>query len=147
MLEGRVRHRVEFGETDAVGVVYYPNYYRWFDRGTHELLRLSGYPLNRMFADGIATPLAETGARFLSPLRYDDELEIVSRAVEVGNRSFRVGHQIWHEGSLIAEGHEIRVCVEFPQPASGKLRSTKLPDALRGRLLGAAPVDGARGAE
>jgi acyl-CoA thioesterase FadM len=30
---------VEWGDTDAAGIVFYPNYYRWFDRAAHALLR------------------------------------------------------------------------------------------------------------
>ena len=45
-------HRVQWGETDAAGIVFYPNYFRWFDQATHELLAQLGYPVTRMIEDG-----------------------------------------------------------------------------------------------
>ena len=36
-------HRVSYGETDAMGVVYYANYLHLFERGRSELIRELGF--------------------------------------------------------------------------------------------------------
>jgi len=37
-------HRVIYGDTDQMGVVYYANYLRWFEKGRSEFLRQIGLP-------------------------------------------------------------------------------------------------------
>ena len=37
-----LEHRVSYGETDAMGVVYYANYLHFFERGRSELIRNLG---------------------------------------------------------------------------------------------------------
>ena len=37
-------HRVIYGDTDQMGVVYYANYLRWFEQGRSEFLRQIGLP-------------------------------------------------------------------------------------------------------
>lgn len=132
MREYRLTHRVLFGETDAAGIVFYPNYYRWFDQATHELFRALGYRVPIMFADGIVIPLVEAKARFLASLRYDDEITIVSRIEEVRTRSFRIEHRVMRDGSAVCTGYEVRMWVR--QGVEG-ITPEPLPDTVRRLLL------------
>src|SRR5207302_1605224 len=72
MLAGTYSYRVRWGDCDAAGIVYYPNFYRWFDVGTQELVRQAGYPVPSMRATGHDMPLVETGCVYRQPAYYDD---------------------------------------------------------------------------
>ena len=39
MRSNEIQMTVEFGNTDAAGIVFYPNYFMWFDKGTHWLFK------------------------------------------------------------------------------------------------------------
>jgi acyl-CoA thioesterase FadM len=68
MFSNITQFRVEWGETDTAGIIFYPNYYRWFDRSSHALFRAAGMPISELIKLGFVHPILETGARFLQPL-------------------------------------------------------------------------------
>ena len=68
--------RVRYAETDKMGVVYYANYFVWFEVGRTDLLRGAGWTYREMEVDGISLPVIEAHCDYRQPARYDDELEI-----------------------------------------------------------------------
>ena len=68
--------RVRYAETDKMGVVYYANYFVWFEVARADLLRSLGWSYRDMEQDGIILPVIEAHCEYARPARYDDELEI-----------------------------------------------------------------------
>lgn len=69
-------HRVSYGETDAMGVVYYANYLHLFERGRSELIRGLGFSYTVVEERGIFLPVREAACRYIAPARYDDIIHI-----------------------------------------------------------------------
>lgn len=69
-------HRVSYGETDAMGVVYYANYLHLFERGRSELIRSLGFSYSVVEERGIFLPVREATCRYLAPARYDEIIHI-----------------------------------------------------------------------
>jgi 4-hydroxybenzoyl-CoA thioesterase len=126
------QHRVAWGETDAAAIVFYPNYFRWFDQSTHDLLRERGYPVAEMMAEGFAVPLVEAQARFLAALAYGDELALTSTVSDVRTRTFRVDHRLYRGDVLVCEGYEVRIWTGFNP--DGTLKPGPIPARLRSLL-------------
>ena len=59
-----------------MGVVYYANYFVWFEVGRCELLRTLGWSYRQLEDDGLRLPVIEASCEYHRPGRYDDELEI-----------------------------------------------------------------------
>jgi len=70
--------RVRYAETDKMGVVYYANYFAWFEVGRCEWLRASGYTYRELEEQGVALPVIEATCRYFQPARYDDEVAITT---------------------------------------------------------------------
>ena len=70
------RVRVRYAETDQMGVVYYANYFVWFEIGRTELLRSLGGSYKDLEAEGIFLPVIEAACTYSQASRYDDELDI-----------------------------------------------------------------------
>ena len=68
--------RVRYAETDKMGVVYYANYFVWFEVARADLLRSLGWSYREMEHAGISLPVIEAQCEYSRPARYDDELEI-----------------------------------------------------------------------
>ena len=64
-------YRVIYGDTDQMGVVYYANYLRWFERGRSEFLRQIGLPYATIEAAGLHFPVAEVTCRYAQSARYE----------------------------------------------------------------------------
>ncbi len=72
--------RVRYAETDQMGVVYYANYFVWFEVARTDLLRTIGWSYREMEAAGVVLPVIEAECRYRRPARYDDEMEIRTEA-------------------------------------------------------------------
>ena len=55
-------YRVCYGDTDKMGVVYYANYFEFFERGRTEMLRSAGFPYSRLEELGLFLPVTEANA-------------------------------------------------------------------------------------
>ena len=70
--------RVRYAETDKMGVVYYANYFVWFEVARADLLRSLGWSYREMESAGVSLPVIEAHCDYQRPARYDDELEITT---------------------------------------------------------------------
>jgi YbgC/YbaW family acyl-CoA thioester hydrolase len=139
-LQTILRTRVRLGETDAAGIVFYPTYFTWFDAGTHGLLRAGDAPSrDERGAPKFPLPIVESGATFLAPLAFDEEIEIVSTVASMGESSLRVEHEVRTvAGKTCARGFEQRVFVTLQ---GGRIAKAPIPDELRARLDGSAGTE------
>jgi 4-hydroxybenzoyl-CoA thioesterase len=131
------RVEIQFGDCDPAGIVYYPNYFRFFDNATAGLLSAAFAMHKRNWLEhyGIAgIPMVDTGARFITPSSFGDVVEIRSEISELGRSSFSVKHTLLREGETAIEAHEKRVWVVRGE--DGGIRAAPLPDEVR-QLLSA----------
>ena len=88
--------RIEWGDCDPAGIVFYPRYFAIFDASTAALferaLGLSKYQQLKTF-DFAGYPLVRTRARFLKPTRFGDDL-MVDTSISFGRSSFEIEHRI-----------------------------------------------------
>lgn len=135
-LSGACSVRVRFGETDAAGIVFYPNFFIYFDLATQELFRNApGDWVGDMRATGLGFPIMESGGTFLAPLFHDDEITIVSRVVDVRTRAFRIEHDIARGETAIAQGFEVRAYAR-KNPQTRALEMQTFSAELRAWLTG-----------
>ena len=128
--------RIEWGDCDPAGIIYYPRYFAIFDASTSALIeralgmRKSDYLKAYDFA---GHPLVNAHSRFLIPTRYGDEVTIETTVTAVRRSSFDVQHRLYKDGALAAEGFETRVWVQG-DPTKGTMRAKPLPQAVIARL-------------
>ncbi|MEA2719742.1 MAG: acyl-CoA thioester hydrolase [Candidatus Eremiobacteraeota bacterium] len=128
------RTRVRFGETDAAGIVFYPTFFAWFDAGMTGLLRSTAGGNAMHDAHGrprLPVPIVESGARFVTPLYYDDPIAIRSTIVELGTSTFRIEHVVLRGDDEVARGFEVRVLIGND---GGRIAAVALPPDLRAAL-------------
>ncbi len=100
--------RVLFADTDAMGIVYYANYLKWFETGRVEVMRRQGMAYRELTDTGIHLPVTEASVRYLSPARYDDLLAIHAEIRECRRASISFGYRIEREdGLLLADGETV----------------------------------------
>ena len=126
--------RIEWGDCDAAGIIYYPNYFRIFDASTAHLFEAAlGMTKFEMFKnlEFSGWPLVRTQARFVKPTRFGDDVEVTS-TVKFGRTSFEVEHKLSLKGELCAECSEKRVWTL--RDAQGQLKSHPVPAAVLAKL-------------
>lgn len=99
-------HRVSYGETDTMGVLYYAEYLHLFERARSEYIRAHGMSYGEVEERGIILPVREAHCRYRSPARYDDLVWIRTGIVEWGRASLRFVYELWNEDKtrLLASG-------------------------------------------
>jgi acyl-CoA thioester hydrolase len=114
--------RVRYAETDQMGVVYYGNYFTWFEVGRAEFCRQLGFDYRRMeIEDDSFIVVAEASCRYRRPARYDDLLTIRTRVTESRKRTLRFSYEILRQdtGEQLATGETTHViCDRLGQPKS-----------------------------
>jgi acyl-CoA thioester hydrolase len=107
-------YRVIYGDTDQMGVVYYANYLRWFEKGRSELLRQSGIPYVSIERLGMHFPVTEVSCRYFRSAHYDDLIKIETRLASLRRASLTFTYRVLREdqGTLLASGSSKHACVD-----------------------------------
>ena len=110
------RIRVRYAETDQMGVVYYANFFVWFEIGRVEVLRAVGLSYSQMEKEHkLILPVVDASCRYKSPARYDDEILIETRPALLRNSVLKFAYRILRaaadgaEPELLAEGETVHV--------------------------------------
>ncbi|HWK23141.1 MAG TPA: thioesterase family protein [Ureibacillus sp.] len=123
--------KVYWGDTDAAGIVYYPNFYKWMDEATHEYFTAIGHPTDGLFNENIVVPLVETHCNFKQPVLYNVELIVKSEVEILKEKVFKVTHQFYCEDQLMAEGYEVRV---WASTEEGKVKGVPIPNEIKSKF-------------
>lgn len=129
MLINRRTLRIEWGQCDPAGIVFYPHYLIMFDTSTGWLFERTGLkPLAmRKKYRIVGLPIVDVGARFIIPCRFDDEVVVESEVGEWGRSSFTVRHRILKGGVLAVEGFEKRVWAAPHPEQPGAIKAQAIP--------------------
>jgi 4-hydroxybenzoyl-CoA thioesterase len=132
MFTNRIRIRVEFSDCDPARIVFYANYFRWFDNCTSALFRAVGLPLKELFqARGvIGIPVVEARARYIIPSGYGDELVAESCVSEWRKSSFVLNHRFLCNEGLAMEGWETRVWAGAHPTEANRMKGVPLPEDI-----------------
>lgn len=123
--------RIEWGDCDPAGIVYYPRYLAMFDTSTMELFReVLGMSKARMLQQYgiVGTPMVDTRATFHLPSTYGDDV-VIETTIDVFRRSsFDVRHRLLREGERVAvEGVDTRVWVARHPEDPGRIAAREIP--------------------
>ena len=126
------RLRVRYNECDIQGYVFNANYVAYFDVTLTELWREAFGSYEALTAEGLDMVVVETTVRFLTPARFDDELEIALEIERLGNTSMVSAITIARDGNTLAEGHIVHIFVRAERLGE----KAPIPDHVRGVLQG-----------
>ena len=106
-------HRVSYGETDAMGVLYYAEYLHIFERARSQFLRERGMGYSVVEERGIILPVREAWCRYRVPARYDDLLWVHCGVHEWSRASMTIIYEFWTEdrSRLTAQGYTVHPMV------------------------------------
>src|SRR5438105_1450573 len=98
--------RVRYAETDKMGVVYYGNYFTWFEIGRADLCRQCGFIYRDMELERDAyLMVVNAECRYRRPARYDDDIRFRTRISSMQRRKLSFDYEVVHAatGELLAE--------------------------------------------
>jgi acyl-CoA thioester hydrolase len=119
--------RVRYAETDKMGVVYYANYFVWFEVARADLLRSLGWTYREMEEEGVALPVIEAYCEYKQPARYDDELDVTAKGSMLSMVRMQFEYEVVRkaDGTVAAVGRTVHAALD----RAG--RPCRLPERIR----------------
>ena len=137
MFTNRRPVRIEWGDCDPAGIVFYPRYFAMFDHSTVLLIEaalgMRKLEMYEAYTFG-GYPSVKTRARFMVPTRYGDDVIIETSITEIGRASFGLQHRLTKAGALAVEAAETRVWVVRDPGHPGDFKAQPIPQDVVGRL-------------
>lgn len=98
------RLRVRFAETDAMGIVHHSRYLPYLEEARVAYLRAIGHPYTEWQAAGIDSAVLEAYLRYVSPLRFDDEVDVHSSLAAATRTTFQMAYLLRRGDQTCATG-------------------------------------------
>jgi acyl-CoA thioester hydrolase len=121
--------RVYYEDTDAQGLVYFANYFKFMERARTEWLRSLGLEQDVfMLEQRRYFVVVDTQAEFLAPARFNDELVVTARVTDASRASFMIEQKIYRNnlsGKLLCQGTTRAACLH-----ADTLKPARLPELL-----------------
>lgn len=87
-------HRVQYYETDQMGIVHHSNYIRWFEEARTDMLRGLGIGYGEMERRGIASPVLEVSAKYRAMTRFEDVVVVRVDVADFNGITLRLAYRI-----------------------------------------------------
>jgi acyl-CoA thioester hydrolase len=120
---------VYYEDSDAQGVVYYANYFRFMERARTEWIRSLGVEQDVMLQrDRRIFVVVDTQAQFVSPARFNDMLAVTARLVDLSRASFVLEQEIYRnniDGELLCRG-----TIRAAYLDADTMKPARLPESL-----------------
>ncbi len=132
MLPGfRYRRRVQFAETDMAGLVHFSVFFRYMEEAEHALWRSAGLTIARP-GEQIGWPRLAATFDFKSPLRFEDEFDVVVQIAMLTRRTILYAFSLEREDRVIGAGTITTTCVS--KPPGEPMQALDLPPEIVERL-------------
>lgn len=129
----RTTRRVEFRDTDAAGIVHFSVFFTYMEEAEHQFWRQLGLSVKHKFDDGVLTwPRVSAQCDYVSPIRFEDVIDIDVSVERIGNKSVVFGFELSHQGRRVATGKLTAVCCRLTP--TGPPESIVIPDEIRAKL-------------
>jgi len=135
MLSSRTCVRIQWGDCDPAGIVYFPRYFAFFDNATIALLETLGLKKAELLEKyGIAGfPVVHAETDFRASCTFGDEVTIESTIERCGRASFDARHRLFkQDGVRAVEFRETRVWVK--RDGKGGIKAVPIPPEIKARL-------------
>lgn len=99
-----MKHKVQYYETDMMGVTHHANYIRWMEEARIDFMDRLGFPYQRMEAEGILSPVKSLHVNYLKPSTFGDEVEIAVHIKDFNGVVITLSYQMDLNGMPIFSG-------------------------------------------
>jgi 4-hydroxybenzoyl-CoA thioesterase len=128
------RMRIAFSDCDPAQIVFFSNYFKWFDTALREFFTACGIPSWRETAIQrgiIGTPLVDAQARFINSATYGEDIQIESWVESWNTKSFEIRYVARRGDTVLCEGREVRVFAMSDPQDPLRIRAIPIPEDYR----------------
>lgn len=129
MAEFRYRFNVNWVDTDALSVVHFSNYFRYFEKTEEAFYASTGFDHRKASErHSVAFPRVDVRCSYEFPCRFGDEVEVSLKLANIRDKAVNLNFEVTNVtgGRLSARGAVTLVCVD-----TGKWKAVSIPPELR----------------
>ena len=131
--EYQTKRKIEFADTDMAGIVHFTRFFVFMESAEHEFLRSLGTSVATEWnGNKIGWPRLAASCEYMSPLRFEDEVDIHLQVSRKGTKSLTYQFRFTHQGTDVARGEITAVCC-ITTPGE-KLRAIPIPDFIADQI-------------
>lgn len=99
-------HKVQYYETDKMGITHHSNYIRWMEEARSVFLEEVGWPYHKTEEEGLISPVLSVSCQYREHTTYGDEVAIIIKIVKVSPVKFTIGYEMHNvaTGALVLTG-------------------------------------------
>lgn len=75
-------HKVQYYETDKMGITHHSNYIRWMEEARVDFFEKIGYDYSRLEVEGIISPVVAVECNYKTSTKFEDTVEIQVKVKE-----------------------------------------------------------------
>ena len=99
-----MKHKVQYYETDMMGVTHHANYIRWMEEARIDLMDRMGFPYKKMEAGGVLSPVKSLQVNYLKPCTFGDEVEITAKVKDFNGVVITIAYEMRLDGEPVFSG-------------------------------------------
>ena len=116
------KHKVQYYETDKMGIVHHSNYIKWMEEARVDFLEKIGWSYDQLEKVGLVSPVLSLNIDYSHPSYFSDMVSIDVEILELKMSKMRVGYKMTNE-----EGEVVAKC----ESSHGFLLSSGRPAILK----------------
>ncbi|MBQ3903171.1 MAG: acyl-CoA thioesterase [Lachnospiraceae bacterium] len=101
------RHKVQYYETDKMGITHHSNYIRWMEEARVDFLEKEGWPYQRFEEEDLISPVISVDCRYKKPTTFSDEVDIEVSVLEFNGVKLKIGYLMKVDGTTVCEGESM----------------------------------------
>lgn len=127
---------IDWADCDPAGIVFYPQFFRMMNLGTHSMFGNAGLPFHEMVEKygTVGVPMLDVQATFKSPAKFGDKVKLATEVTEWRDKTFVVRHVMSLGERVIFEGREIRAWAAKDPSAKAGIRAVPIPAEIKEML-------------
>ncbi len=109
------QHKVQYYETDKMGIVHHSNYIRWMEEARIDFLEEIGFGFDKLEAAGLVSPILSVECKYIKSTRFPEVIDIEVSILEFTGVKFKLAYVMKNAaGEKVCDGRPARLNKEYP---------------------------------
>ena len=102
----KYKHKVQYYETDKMGIVHHSNYIRWMEEARVDFLDRIGWNYKKLEESGIMSPVTAVDCKYKANTAFEDIISVGVSVEEFKGVRLKLKYEMYNEKEqLVCEGH------------------------------------------
>ena len=99
-------HKVQYYETDKMGITHHSNYIRWMEEARTHYLDEVGWSYDRLEKEGMISPVLAVNCKYKESTTFTDEIQINVQLLDCGPVRMTIGYEMTKikTGAIVCTG-------------------------------------------